>query len=211
MNTCFDCKKEIGPQAIRCASCNYKWMAENKINPGNYKDGSYQVKPCIDCGKLLGKGDQIRCNDCYKKVLSERMINNPPRKGVKFTKEHLEKLSLAKIGKPSPRLGVVLTYEQRLKLSVAHGGDGKVISTYLPNRGYTSDFNKISHRIIERDKSICFHPDCKCFTDDPTVHHIDYNRLHNEDSNLITLCRKHNSSVNKNKEYWQKYFSNEMT
>lgn len=207
---CF-CGAEIGSQAKRCASCNYKWMSENKINTGNYKTGSHCTDHfCIDCGKLLVKPTAKRCSECYKKVLIQRLKENPVNKGRTFSEEHIEKLSLAKIGKPSPNKGITLTFEQRLKLSIAHGGDGKVISSHLPNRGYTSDFKYISKEIIQRDNSVCFHPECNCFTNDPTVHHIDYNRIHNDKSNLITLCRKHNSCVNVNKEYWKLYFQNKI-
>ena len=207
---CLDCQKEIGPQALRCASCNYKWMSENKINPGNYKDGSYLKEfHCVDCGKILVKHGAKRCKDCYNIVLAKRLKENPTQKGRIASEETRKLQSLARVGKPSPRLGIVLTYEERLNLSVAHGGDGIHISTYLPNRGYISGFNKISHRIIERDKT-CQYPDCSC-EKDLTTHHINYNKSNNDDKNLIVLCRSHNSKVNKNKEYWQKYFSNKMT
>jgi hypothetical protein len=40
-----------------------------------------------------------------------------------------------------------------------------------------------------------------------TVHHIDYNKQNNKTNNLITLCNKCNSEVNKDREYWKIYFS----
>ncbi len=42
------------------------------------------------------------------------------------------------------------------------------------------------------------------------VHHIDYNKKNCNPNNLITLCRKCNVKVNKNREYWTEYFQTLM-
>lgn len=40
-----------------------------------------------------------------------------------------------------------------------------------------------------------------------TVHHKDYNKKNCEENNLITLCHKCNCLVNRNRNYWTKYFN----
>jgi len=42
-----------------------------------------------------------------------------------------------------------------------------------------------------------------------TVHHIDYDKKNCDEKNLITLCHKCNTSVNRKSErsYWTKYFN----
>lgn len=43
------------------------------------------------------------------------------------------------------------------------------------------------------------------------VHHIDYDKKNCDPKNLITLSNSSNSRVNKNREYWTKYFNNLIT
>lgn len=43
------------------------------------------------------------------------------------------------------------------------------------------------------------------------VHHIDYDKFNNNKDNLITLCHSCHSKTNTNREYWQAYFTNDMT
>lgn len=206
-----ECGKEIGSQAKRCAPCNYKWMSENKINPGNYKTGSHLQKFCIDCNKPLVKRIAKRCKDCYNVVLKKRLKEHPVNKGRIFSEEHLKKMSLAKIGKPGNRKERKLTEEQRKTLSLSHGGTGTPRSEQ-PNDGYPVEFNKeLKYRIFKRDNFTCQHPECYQHGGDLTVHHIDWNKNNLIDTNLITLCRSHNSKVNFNREYWIKHFSNKMT
>jgi len=38
------------------------------------------------------------------------------------------------------------------------------------------------------------------------IHHIDYNKLNCQSNNLICLCKKCNSKVNFNRDYWYAYF-----
>lgn len=181
---CPDCGKPIGPQATRCRPCNYKWMSENKINPGNLKDGSHLQKFCIDCGKLLVKRTAKRCSDCYKVVLVKRLQENPTQKGRKHS------------------------IEQRIKNSLAHGGDGSLKPL---NQGYAEDFNsELKRKIFERDNFTCQHPSCKRKCKLLTVHHIDYNKHNSAKSNLITLCRSCHPSTNFNRDEWKKYFENKM-
>ncbi len=40
-----------------------------------------------------------------------------------------------------------------------------------------------------------------------STHHIDYDKQNCKDKNLITLCRKCNSEVNKDRTYWENYFN----
>lgn len=44
-----------------------------------------------------------------------------------------------------------------------------------------------------------------------TCHHIDYDKKHNIETNLITLCTPCNSKVNKDRDLWQAYFIDLLT
>lgn len=75
--------------------------------------------------------------------------------------------------------------------------DGRSFLPYPPN------FNKrVKRLIIQRDR--------KCLycgqNEDLSVHHIDYNKFNNSESNLITLCLSCNSLANGNRDYWRNYY-----
>jgi hypothetical protein len=74
---------------------------------------------------------------------------------------------------------------------------------------YPQSFNSnLKNNICKRDNytcQLCGVPEYK-LTRKIDIHHIDYNKKNCSEVNLISLCRKCNSKVNGNREYWQKYF-----
>jgi len=80
-------------------------------------------------------------------------------------------------------------------------------SSFLP---YPVTFNEeLKRRIKERDGYIC--QLCEC--SNPIrlhIHHIDYIKENCCPENLITLCNSCNSKVNKNRQYWTKFFRNKL-
>lgn len=86
-------------------------------------------------------------------------------------------------------------------------------TSFLP---YCSKFNKqLKEEIRKRDEYQCQFSGCLCTQLESKVlynmslipHHIHYKK---EDCypNLITLCLKHHSIVNFNRDYWEKFFMN---
>lgn len=72
---------------------------------------------------------------------------------------------------------------------------------------YAYEFtSQLKLKIFRRDLFTCQHPEKNLCKGKLGVHHIDYDKMHCNDVNLITLCRGHNSSVNFNREYWTEYF-----
>lgn len=70
---------------------------------------------------------------------------------------------------------------------------------------YSVDWTETLRRSIrERDNYICQ----LCSQYGNSVHHIDYDKKNCNPDNLITLCQKCNSIVNKNRDYWENYFHN---
>lgn len=104
--------------------------------------------------------------------------------------------------------GHINSSEVRKKISQANSGEKH------PNwqggisfEPYSIEFNgRLKRRIRERDD----------YTDQLTggygniVHHIDYDKRNCNPKNLITLSRGNNAKVNKNREYWTKYFQEIM-
>ncbi len=77
----------------------------------------------------------------------------------------------------------------------------------LKRRKYPKEFSKeLKSEIFKRDNFTCQ----KCYIypiNSLSIHHIDYNKFNSRKENLITLCRKCNSEVNINLDYWYAYFT----
>lgn len=68
------------------------------------------------------------------------------------------------------------------------------------SRPYPPEFNERCRlQVRERDDYTC--AVCRLFGNN--VHHIDYDRNHNETDNLITLCKSCHAVTNGNRDYWQ--------
>lgn len=95
--------------------------------------------------------------------------------------------------------------EVKSKLSLSHGGTG------IPyqNTEYGSEFdNALKEQIRFRDQYKCRMCGCSQLENGKQldVHHVDYNKNHNIQKNLISLCMKCHRKTNSNREYWKQYF-----
>ena len=74
---------------------------------------------------------------------------------------------------------------------------------------YNSDFGlELKAKIKYRDNHQCQ----ECGTDiGLCIHHIDYNKLNSNPSNLITLCRSCHSKTNFTRENWTNHFRSKLT
>ena len=78
---------------------------------------------------------------------------------------------------------------------------------------YALDFNKrLKEFIRNRDSykcQLCDAPEIECDRK-LSIHHIDYNKKNSSEVNLISLCVSCNSKVNKNRKYFEEYFTQLM-
>jgi 5-methylcytosine-specific restriction endonuclease McrA len=136
---------------------------------------------------------------------------NSPSFGKKHSEESKRKMSEAKMGKTSPRKGVILTEETKRKISESaprgenhpnwNGG-----SSFLP---YSSEWNgELREFIKSRDNNECQNPFCEHKNKklQLQVHHIDYNKKNSSQFNLITLCIRCHPKTNHNREYWEAFY-----
>jgi 5-methylcytosine-specific restriction endonuclease McrA len=115
----------------------------------------------------------------------------------KKLKEHMSQVGMNRKGKVSPKKGIPLTNETRLKISIANKGqkpwnyiDGR--SLIVGPARYGDDWNKIRMDIYKRDNFSCQ----KCgitMTETKIPHHVHHiipflETFDNSYSNLITLC-----------------------
>ena len=130
-------------------------------------------------------------------------------KGLKKSKEHIEKIRKANIGRKD-------SIETKKRKSEARKGDKN--PNYIDGRSY-EPYNKewtkkLRDKMKKRDKYICQlcgmteekQSEKDSLKRGLSVHHIDYDKKNCEEYNLITLCRKCNSFVNFNREDWIRFF-----
>lgn len=111
-----------------------------------------------------------------------------PWKGKKFSIKHRKRMAEAKRGENNPQWR-----------------GGKSFEPYSP--GFNDDLKR---KIKERDGHKCQFPYCQRTTT-LTIHHIDYDKKNSAESNLITLCNRHNTKVNANRDSWTNYFTSMLT
>lgn len=72
---------------------------------------------------------------------------------------------------------------------------------------YTKEFNqKLKEIIRKRDGNACSICGKKALKPKLCVHHIDYNKSNNSESNLISICKDCHIKTNHHKEAWMEYF-----
>ena len=133
-------------------------------------------------------------------------------------------ISQAGKGRPSPRRGVSLSMETKLKISTALKGRSLPIETRrkmsLARRGeknpnwrgggtsfYPPEWTKeLKESIRLRGSHVCQLCKKSALGYNANVHHIDYNKENCDPRNLILLCRSCNTKVNAGREFWTRHF-----
>jgi hypothetical protein len=87
----------------------------------------------------------------------------------------------------------------------------------ISNLPYSIEFNdKLKESVRKRDNYTC---QCCGMTEEEHLivyntnlhtHHIDHDKLNNQETNLIALCLACNNRANYNLEYWKEYFTNKI-
>jgi len=87
----------------------------------------------------------------------------------------------------------------------------------ISKKPYNFDFiQELRDKIIKRDSFVCQlcgntqDEEIEEFGYKLNVHHIDYDKTNSKENNLITLCRRCNSIVNKDRLGWMKYFKKRL-
>ncbi len=163
---------------------------------------------------------------------------NKGKKGI-YSKKTLKKMSKAKIGKPSNVAGLHWKHTENWKkenglrmlgntqgfqkdkapwnkgiIRIDTGGNkhwnwqnGKSFEPYAP-----SWKSQLKEKVRVRDNficQVCSIPELE-FNKKLDIHHIDYNKKHCRENNLVSLCNSCHTKTNKNRLYWTNYFNQKL-
>ena len=154
-------------------------------------------------------------------------LKNYPQMG--FTKGHRNFVSTESRQKAGQKISKLLIgrkipVETRIKISQSLLGRymGDENHNWLGGKSfepYSVEFNSIlKERIRKRDGyrcQECFRHQDELYTETGRrykllIHHIDYDKKNNQESNLISLCRSCHGQTNFKREDWQNYYSNKI-
>jgi len=148
----------------------------------------------------------------------------PGHKGFHFkhTEEAKKKISLAGIGHltseetrqkiSAAQKGRILSFDQRKRLSLAHIGKQKGKNNPAWQGGiaslpYAYGWGpELKREVMERDGRRCRNPGCRKTARRLAVHHIDYNKMNCDPSNLITLCTSCNARANTDRKLYVEFY-----
>lgn len=182
LNEC-NCGNKINLKSKYCASCAAinRWILIK-----------LPTNKCLDCKILISKYAK-RCKSCASKMLHKLGK-------IKYTQrtfyycQNCNKELINDRAKRCRKCNISYLSGQN-HWNYKHGNG------YLP---YPKQFNKkLKLKILKRDNYICQ----LCNKKGNTIHHIDYDKFNNKNSNLITLCLKCNIHSNIDKDYYFSYFT----
>lgn len=198
---CEDCDKEIyhNNKTSRCRGCYEKWNKGE--NHGNYKDGR-SIKFCVGCG-ITSRG--LRCKACF--IVTNKGDGNSMfgRRGDKTNHwKNLPEVYCKSCNKDLGRNSNSTVCGDCYNGEYTPRWEGGV--SFQP---YGIEFNNdLREKIRKRDNYIC--QECKKsqkeFDQTLSVHHIDYDKKNNVDSNLVTLCVSCHMKTNTRRYFWKGYF-----
>lgn len=202
----------------RHVKCNYGCEQEGKyfLPFGNNKKGAWCCSEYSGCcpeirrkNSEANKGENHplygRCgkdNPSYgqkRPIQSEKMKgkNNPccgrTGKNHPFYGQKRPEISERMKGENNPMFGV-----RKYGKNNPAWKDGISKLPYAPDWG-----PKVKRKVLERDRHEC--QNCGEI-ENLAVHHINYNKINCDSTNLITLCVSCNSKANGNRDYWQKLY-----
>jgi hypothetical protein len=200
---CIDgCGAKVSEEGNRCYSCSKLGNKNPQFIDGRTNKVYYcLVKGCNTIVKSYGK-------KCRHHAQSGRKVSDKTKKK--------QSISMKKAG---------FTHNKEICscfICKAYRGEtkGENASNWMDGRSfedYPKEFNaELRDKIRKRDDYIC--QNCGMTEEEHiivlgynlTIHHIDYNKNNNKESNLITTCSSCNCRANYNRNYWKEYYQKKM-
>ncbi len=202
-------KTHIEKLCIQCGLIFSPFISEiKKVKRRGQKGGQFCSKKCHSLSMIGKKRPEkvrvsiskgrigMKFSESHRKALRQTYLNGrvPTLLGKVFSEKHREGIALGKIGEKNPNW---------------NGG-----VSFFP---YPIIFNsKLKKQIKERDGYVCLH--CGKTEEEElienkkrlAIHHIDYNKMNCDPSNLVTVCNSANSLANFNRNYWTNFFQQKL-
>lgn len=142
---------------------------------------------------LSGRGKE-RSKETKKRMTTAKIKWH---REIGFTEETKKQISQSRKGKccgPENHM-----YRKSGPLSPVWNGGTKL---------YASDWGpKVKQKVFERDGYVCQNCESK---ENLVPHHIDYDKMNCDSTNLITVCSRCNLKANGNRDYWQKLYEEKI-
>ncbi len=173
-------------------------------------------KGLIPWNKGLTKETDERVKEISEKLLGKEFTGE---RKLNLSKSHMGQIGYWE-GKKRPNLNLGKTHTKETKEKISENRTGKCTGEKHHNwlggisfEPYGIEFNKkLKEQIRARDNHTC--QECKHTQNQLgyklIVHHIDYNKKNNKESNLISLCRSCHCQTNFKRENWTDYFQNKL-
>lgn len=201
---CKKCQKEfVVPFKDRYRIfCSKKCQLESVT-----RNDSRTTTNCFICNKEFKHyGERIVCSrECLSKYMSQQRLNENNPSWI----ENKEKTICKRCGKEFEYTRINLHKGQEkvfcsLDCSRNNGNNKEFENNTGCGHKYGVGFNNIlKNKIKDRDNNSC---QLCGDTNELHVHHIDYNKNNNEETNLVTLCRKCHNITNFNRQFWTQVF-----
>lgn len=213
---CPNCNKEFWNRDKRCVCCSkscsfsYYWKKHRAIE---------HILVCTECKKEFKTTNKKRLkferNFCSMKCYNVYKIKNNLLKGIQkkghknFPQWFIDKSRERMLGNKY-RLGLKHTSEWKINQSIKGRGSKcnfwkGGIHKFREQYGYNFSI-QLKEKIRVRDNfkcQICGIPELEC-NSRLSIHHIDYNKQNNNESNLIALCKScHNKTTIGNRIHYQ--------
>lgn len=177
-------------------------------NNPNWKGGKIK-KICVICGKEYFARNCSESNFCSLKCCGISQRGIAKRTNLKYTKnicficnnEYEVKVCLSQKSKTCS-----LECSRKYRSIISSGENNPNWNGGLSRMPYPYNWESISKSIIKRDGAVCMNPCCEAVNKRITVHHIDYDKMNCDPSNLITVCETCNSVANFGRQQWYEYY-----
>lgn len=176
-------------------------------NPFYGKKHTEKTKRIIgkkNSGKYEDRFGKEKSNEIKSKLSDALKGENNPFYGKKLSKEHIEKRTTTVIERGSYKGKNNPMYGKGYLIAGENNGSWNGGSSF-GNYGLEWTDELRTH-IRKRDKFVCQ----VCGKNGYIVHHIDYIKENNKETNLITTCNSCHGKTNFNKEYWQPLFEEKI-
>lgn len=192
---------------------------------------THQPYLCVTCGAPVERRRKY-CPDCRKQAMRDRpqyertpeirkkvsdaQKGKPRKAGWKHAPETREKIASAwtdEKREAARQRGLEMAADREWRLRIANALSGENNPRWeggITGQKYAPGFDKTLKRSIrQRDNFTC--QLCGMTEDELgyrlSIHHADYDKSNHHESNLFATCKRCNSLVNTNRDYWPIYFA----